>query len=89
MATCALVRGRVLSSFSFLVSPHPGKRALAWWTKEYAFGSAACSRQQPVKQHTQRADVAAGIGAQGAHLRLLRAHVFQRADHGAPRERSV
>ena len=41
------------------------------------------ARQQFVQEHAQRVDVAAGIDAQGAHLRLLRAHVFQRADHGA------
>ena len=44
-----------------------------------AEGSA--SRQQLVEEHAQRVDVAAGIDAQGAHFRLLRAHVLQRADH--------
>ena len=41
------------------------------------------AREQLVQEHAQRVDVAAGVDAQGAHLRLLRAHVFQRADQGA------
>jgi hypothetical protein len=46
-------------------------------------GERRAPRQQFVEQHPQREDVAAGIGAQGAHLRLLGRHVLKRADHGA------
>ena len=41
------------------------------------------ARQQFIQEHTQRINVAAGIDAQRAHLGLLGAHVFQRADHRA------
>ena len=39
--------------------------------------------QQLVQQHAQRVDVAAGVDVEVVQLRLLGAHVLQRADHRA------
>ena len=64
-------------------SRHDAEHFVEGGGTEALFIERGFAREEFVDQHAQRVDVAASIGAQRAHLRLLGAHVFQRADHRA------